>query len=408
MSSRRSFLQQSALAAAGTLLVPRFLHAQNSILENIATYGSPTNDKILIVVQFTGGNDGLNTVVPYADDVYHRSRPTIGIKNTDVIRLTDTLGWNPALAPLQPLWDAGNITIVNSVGYPNPDHSHFRSMDIWHTASDSREYRTTGWLGRYLDTYCKDCNLTTHALELDDALSLALKGATRNGFAAANPAKLQRTTKGKYIQALAAEQHAREHSTLDFLYKTLAETASSADYIAQQAKAAQSTTTYPNHDFGRDMKQVAELITAGTNTRVYYVSVGGFDTHVNQLERQKKLLQVFAEGIAALQTDLKAANCQDDVLTFAFSEFGRRVAENGSRGTDHGVANNIWLVGTKLRKAGFYNAPPDLAHLIEGDLPHTVDFRAVYASILRHWLGVDDTVITQTILGQHFEPFAVV
>lgn len=388
--SRRQFVKHSSLATAGTLLLPRFLNAfdQKSIQNN--------KNRKLVVVQFSGGNDGLNAVVPYTNDVYYKSRPNIAVPSNKVLKATDSLGFNPKLKVLQNLYDSGDVCIINNIGYPDPDRSHFRSMDIWHTASASNEFLSTGWLGRYLDGNCTNCQNPHHAIEVNDALSLALKGAQMNGFAMKNPTQLKNTTRSKIVQAVAKHHHDHEHEeNVAYLYKTLANTISSADYIYEKSKIYTSKTAYPKGQLGKELKQVAELIISETDTQIYYVTLGGFDTHNNQVNKQDRLLQGYSEAMSAFVKDLKQNDKWDDTLVMTFSEFGRRVAENGSRGTDHGAGNNLYLMGGKLKKQGFYNEGPDLMHLEKGDVKYAVDFRNVYSTILKDWLKTDDQAVLQ-------------
>lgn len=390
---RRSFLQKSALAST-SIMVPAFLKAYQP--EQL--YNSRSG-KILVIVQLSGGNDGLNTVVPFQNDIYYQQRPTLAIGKSEVIQLSDQLGLNPALSPLQSLFDEGLVSIVNNVGYPNPDRSHFRSMDIWHTASESDEYLSTGWLGRYLDSSCQGCQAAHHALEVDDELSLALKGQSKKGFAMSNPDQLKRQTNNQLLKHL-AQQHPHDHEeNVAYLYKILADTYSSADYLSEKAKTYRSKNSYPSTAFGKRLKQVAELISADTDTRIYYVSLSGFDTHVNQKNQQERLLKQYAEGMKAFVQDLKQNSLLDDTLIMTFSEFGRRVKQNASRGTDHGTANNLFLIGGQLKRPGFYNEGPNLSRLDKGDLIYQVDFRDVYATILDKWLKGS----SQQILNKNFQ-----
>ncbi|MFN7115675.1 MAG: DUF1501 domain-containing protein [Saprospiraceae bacterium] len=397
--NRRDFLKSSGLASS-SMLIPSFLSDFNSQ----KLYKTRTG-KILVVVQLSGGNDGLNTIVPYRNDLYYKNRPTLGIKNTEVLKVNDELGFNPALQSLQDLYHNGLMTIINSVGYPNPDRSHFRSMDIWHTASNSDEYLSTGWLGRYLDSNCAGCATPYHALELDDSLSLALKGAQRNGFAASNPEQLKRATGNKFLQALGkAAGHDHEEENVAYLYKVMIETQQSADYLYQQSNVHRSNISYPQNAFAKDLQQIAELITADTDTKIYYVSLSGFDTHANQKNQQERLLQMYADAMQAFVKDLQQNHLLDEVLIMTFSEFGRRVAQNASNGTDHGTANKVFLIGGQLQKPGFYNNAPDLLHLDEGDLKFEIDFRHIYASLLDKWLEAP----TSQILGQQFKQLALI
>jgi|SRR6476661_15741 len=395
---RRDFLRTSALAST-MLLVPKFLHALDHG-PGLARLRDARGRR-LIVVQLSGGNDGLNTIIPYQNDLYYQARPTLGIRQSEgILALDKGLGFNPAMRGLKELYDQGQVAILNSVGYPNPDRSHFRSMDIWQTGSAADQNLSTGWLGRYLDQDCTDCRLPYNALELDDTLSLALKGQQRKGLALKNPAKLQQLTSSRYLAALSHLDHGHEHhSEADYLYQTLAETTSSARYLYDKAKIYQSATAYPGSEFGKSLKTTAELINSGVESRVYYVSLAGFDTHVRQQEQQRRLLGELSDGLAALAADLRQSGEWANTLVLVFSEFGRRVGQNASNGTDHGTANNVLLLGGGLQQRGILNAAPDLADLDQGDLRYQIDFRGIYATILKDWLGSDDT----RILGSGFE-----
>ena len=387
---RRAFIKTSALATT-SLFLPSFLPASIGGPLRGSRFG-----KILVVIQLSGGNDGLNTIVPYRNDIYYQNRPRLGLPASEVLRVSDELGFNPGLQALRELYDEGLVSILSSVGYPNPDRSHFRSMDIWHTGSGSADYWSTGWLGRYLDSECEGCANPYHALELDDSLSLALKGYEHSGFAMGKPEQLKRTADNRFLKAVeeASRGHEQEEQVA-YLYKVMANTHSSADYLYAQSKVKQSRVTFPITPFGQGLKQVAELITADTATRVYYISLTGFDTHVNQKGRQERLLKEYAEGVKALVTDLKQNGLLEDTLILTFSEFGRRVKQNASNGTDHGTANNVFLLGGSLHKPGFFNPAPNLLDLDEGDLKYQIDFRNIYATILDKWLEADAKGILQ-------------
>lgn len=390
--NRRNFIQTTGLASA-SLMLPKFLKAQEK-------NASINSDKILVIVQLTGGNDGLNTVVPFENDLYYNARPNIAIQKKEALKLTNQLGLNPAMIGFRNLFDEGKMCLINNVGYPDPDRSHFRSMDIWHTASNSNEYKTSGWLGRYLDEQCGDCDQPTQVLEIDDTLSLALKGNNVKGLALKDAKRLYGTTIDPFINQLSKQPVSGDHhhDNAAYLYKTLAETVSSADYIYKTSKIFQSAATYPNHQFGKSMKTISEFIISGINTKVYYVSLGSFDTHFNQQKRQGVLLQQLSETVEVFMNDIKKNGKADDVLLMTFSEFGRRVQENASNGTDHGTANQIFLFGNSLKKNGIYNAAPNLSDLDDGDLKHSVDFKNVYATLLKKWLNTDE----QKILGNKF------
>ena len=388
---RKEFLQIGSLASA-SLMMPKFLKAfeKQSLV--------PLGNKVMVVLQFSGGNDGLNTVIPIRNDIYYKSRPKLGIQKEQALQITDEAGLNPALIYFKELFDEGNLGIMNNVGYPNPDRSHFRSMDIWQSASDSNQYITTGWLGRYLDAQCSGCDKPTQALEIDDVLSLALKGEDLKGLALRDPKKLFNTSNEKFFRELNAS-HGHEEATADYLYKTLSETLSSADYIYEQSRRHPSSQTYPATELGRNLKTICSLILSDINTKVYYVSLGSFDTHVNQEAQQKRLFTELNDAVTSFVKDLKNNNRFQDVTIMTFSEFGRRVTQNASGGTDHGTANNMFFIGGGLKQKGLLNPMADLGDLNEGDLKYTVDFKSVYATMLHNWLGADD----EQILGKKYE-----
>ncbi len=388
---RKEFLQIGSLVSA-SLMMPKFLKA----FERKATV-QPGN-RVMVVLQFSGGNDGLNTVIPIRNDIYYQSRPKLGIQKEQALQITDDAGLNPSLTYFKELFDEGSLGIINSVGYPNADRSHFRSMDIWQSASDSNQYITTGWLGRYLDAQCSGCDKPIQALEIDDVLSLALKGENLKGLALRDPGKLFNTSNESFFREINAN-HDHEEAAADYLYKTLSETLNSADYIYEQSRLHPSSQTYPTTELSRNLKTISSLILSDINTKVYYVSLGSFDTHVNQQNQQKRLFSELNDAIAAFVKDLKSNNRFQDVTIMTFSEFGRRVAQNASGGTDHGTANNMFFIGGGLKEKGLLNPMPDLSDLSQGDLKFTIDFKSIYATMLHNWLDADD----EKILGNKYE-----
>ena len=397
---RRQFLQIGSLAT-GSFLIPKFLKAFDRKTPFI-----PGGNKVVVVLQLSGGNDGLNTVIPVRNDIYQSSRPSLGLSKDKALMITDDAGLHPALQGFANLYNDGSLGIINSVGYPNPDRSHFRSMDIWQTGSESSEVWQSGWIGRYLDAQCKGCDKPTQALEIDDTLSLALKGANEKGIALRDPKRLYNTSHEDYFKALSAGHHSSDYEDkpVDYLYKTMAETLSSADYIFEKSKLHLSSANYPKTALGANLKTIASLILSDINTKIYYVSHGSFDTHVAQQQQQQRLFAEMNDAVTAFVNELKANNRFDDVLLFTFSEFGRRVAQNASGGTDHGTANNMFLLSGNLKEKGLINAPPDLSNLKDGDLQYEVDFKNVYATILNKWLGADD----EKILGKKWEKMGFV
>jgi uncharacterized protein (DUF1501 family) len=389
--NRRRFLQVGSLASA-SMMMPKFLKALEK--DNLV----PAGNKVLVVIQLSGGNDGLNTVIPYRNDIYYRMRPTLGIQRTNALSLTDEMGLHPALQGLKGLYDEGSLAILNSVGYPNPDRSHFRSMDIWQSASASSENWGDGWIGRFLDAQCRGCDKPVQALEIDDTLSLAMKGDLQKGLAVKDPDKLQAAANDRLFKELVQKEGkgkaiADDHEPVDYLYKTMGATVSSAAYIREQFKAYKTKEIFPSTELGKNMQTIARLIMSDISTKVYYVSHGAFDTHVNQLAAQQTQLHRLDEAIAALVKELKNNNRFQDVVIVTFSEFGRRVEQNAGGGTDHGTANNMFMISGGLKQQGLLNEAPDLEHLNEGDLQHKVDFKSVYATLLKKWLEADDAAI---------------
>lgn len=389
---RRNFIKNSALASS-LFLVPNFLKAFEGVdLSNLG-YNR------LVVIQLSGGNDGLNTIVPYRNDIYHRARPSISIKKNEVIKINDELAFNSNLKPLKRLYDQGYLSIINNVGYPNPNRSHFRSTDIWHTASGSDKYLHTGWLGRYLDEYGKK---PYQAIEIDDSLSLALKGNKKNGIAARNSSFLYRALYESNFNRVLAYQnntHLNEHN-LGYLYKTMIDAKSSASYLHEKTENYTSRQTYPKNPLANQLGTIAQFINSGLSTKVYYASLVGFDTHANQTNKQGHLLDIYANSIEAFVNDLKREGTFKNTLILTFSEFGRRVEQNAGNGTDHGAANNVFVIGKNLKKQGLYNDLASLSDLdANGDLKYEIDFRTIYATILKKWLKVDD----KRILNKSFK-----
>ena len=389
---RRDFLIKSSMASS-VVLVPSFMKAFESLDPRLFGYNK------LVVIQLSGGNDGLNTLIPYRNDLYYSNRPGISIPKNRLIDMNGELGLNENLSPLKALYDKGYLSIINNVGYPNPNRSHFRSTDIWHTASNASEYLDSGWMGRYIDQYGKK---PYTGIEVDDSLSLILKGRTINGVATKDAKKMFNNAKTPFFSKVLetqTETHLSEHN-LGYLYKTMVGAKSSSKYIYETSKTSTSTKSYPKNPFAKQLKTTAEFINSKLETKVYYVSMGGFDTHANQANRQSRLLKTYSEAIDVFVKDLEASDSFKDTLILTFSEFGRRVQQNAAGGTDHGAANNLFVIGKNLKKPGLYNDSPDLTNLDKnGDLKYTIDFRSVYATLLDQWLDASHS----KVLGSSFE-----
>jgi uncharacterized protein (DUF1501 family) len=390
MTERREFLK-SMTFASGSLLVPNFL-LQSCERKEEANKESSKNDKILVVIQMSGGNDGLNTIVPFRNDLYYKLRPDVALSKEEILKIEDDYAFNLAWKNLQPIYDKGWMSIINNVGYPNPSLSHFLSTDIWETGSGIDKTFDTGWLGRYLDSECGNCHLPYHAIEIDDSLSLALKGENRSGFAVRNFNSLRGMQK---IADLSGSSKT-ENESLDFLRKKVIETEQGAAYLYKKFINSSLSTAYPQNEFGKTLAQISRLIKARTETKIYYADQSSYDTHALQKVKHSMLLKTFSEGISTFLEDLNSEGILDKVLVLVFSEFGRRVTQNGNKGTDHGTANNVFLFGGNLPKPGIFNEAPNLNNLIEDNLKFSIDFRKIYASILEDWMNVDSKEILLT------------
>jgi uncharacterized protein (DUF1501 family) len=438
LRTRREFLRTSILGSALATTVPAFLANTFSALQasaaDSATQTATGRDgTILVVLQMAGGNDGINTVVPYSNDFYHRARPKIGLAAADVLKLNDDIGFHPALSGFKSLYDSGNLAVIQGSGYPNPNRSHFRSTEIWQTASDSEKFEKYGWLGRYFDSACSGCDPTVGisigrqtpqafaakqpvgiSLESPQAYRFIPGDRAANGSEASyrklndadeNMAMQGDSNSGGSIGSISGPTTVHHESNLDFLERTAMDAQMSSDKIRAISNKVANHAVYPGSELGNSLKLVARLIGGGLPTRVFYVSQGGYDTHTNQLATQQRLFKDLGDSTKAFTDDLKAQGNMSRVLVMTFSEFGRRVSENANGGTDHGAAAPMFVIGDKV-KAGLLGKYPSLApsDLFNGDIKYTVDFRSVYAGVLESWLKTPSA----PILGRQFEPLACV
>ena len=398
--------------------IPAFLHRTVLALDNPqgeSVIVSPHDDPILVVIQLSGGNDGLNTLIPIADDIYYKSRPKLGIAPGQALKLNDTIGFHPDLAKLKGLYDSGKMAVIQGVGYPNPNRSHFRSMEIWHTACDADKVEKYGWIGRYFDSACKGCDptaavnigkLAPQAFYARGPLGVSVedpemyrwlnKGSAALGSAESFFKSVNKAASGGTNSVQGADAVMTDGS-LDYLQRTAMNAQLSSDKIREVIKQYHSTVTYPESEIAYGLKLVAQMIAGGLPTRIYYVSQSGYDTHSNQLADQNRLLGELAEGVGAFYSDLEQQGNAKRVLSFSFSEFGRRVVENASGGTDHGCAGPMFVFGGAI-KPGFYGKQPSLADLDHGDLKYNVDFRSVYTTLLENWMKTD----AKPVLGRAF------
>ena len=387
-STRREFLRRSG-GALGLLAFGRYAP---SFLVGSTLAGAPPPQKdrsILVVVQLGGGNDGLNTVIPFADAHYHRLRPTLAIPAGRVLRLSDTAGLHPSATGLHALHAEGHLAIVQNVGYPNPNRSHFRSAEIWETGSSSNDFLPTGWLGRFFDHTCTGAPIgDLVGIHATSGLPPSFVGEAEHptfGIAANTPNPRRRGDTVELLETFAREP-AGGDGNLAFLQHTLMDTLVVEKKLAGVLGAYRPAAPYPTSEFATSLRNIAALIAAGLPTRVYFTSLAGFDTHNRQADTHARLLAALSEGLGAFQRDLIAHRLDDQVLTMTFSEFGRRPAENESQGTDHGTAAPLFVMGTRVH-GGLHGTAPSLDLAREQDLTFSTDFRSIYATVLQDWLG---------------------
>jgi uncharacterized protein (DUF1501 family) len=414
MFTRRQFLTRSLQGASLLALAP----AVPQFLANTARAAEAGKDTVLVVIEMSGGNDGLNTVIPYTDDNYHKARPTLHLNKDQVVKVNDTIGLNPGMRSMDQLLQRGELAIVQGVGYPNPDRSHFESMDIWQSADVKRKLRT-GWIARgATDLSDKRGNVPIMQIGQKD-LPLALQGAP-GAVVSINDQRAYRLDLGA---GDAAHQKARRQlleevakpedgdDLLQFVRRRQVQTYTTLDKIQEVLKAPASQpqpTPEGVVNFNVNLaaglagrlQLVARLIEKGLGTRVFYLNLDGFDTHANQANSHQQLLQELSDGLSAFFATLRARGQDKRVLAMTFSEFGRRVHENGSKGTDHGSGSCLFVAGPAV-KPGPITKHPGLAtaDLDSGDVKYQTDFRRVYATLLDRWLGCD----SKLVLGGQFD-----
>jgi len=393
---RRRFLSLGAL----TTTVPSFLVKTGSLLADEKSLGN--RDRVLVVVQLAGGNDGLNTLVPYRDEEYYKARPKIGVPRTQSLKIADDFALHPETGELRTLYDAGVLAIVTNVGYPNPNRSHFRATEIWETAYPDKPVHT-GWIGRYFDAECRGIPSPMLGLQLGEKPAMTFAHPKGRAVTLTNPSLFAWDDATSQAMERLNRVVPTDNPQLDFLQRTSNETLALSRKIQDALKDVKSMTEYAPFNFSQSLKVVAQMIAAEVPTRVYYVSLGGFDTHTTQPRRHAGLLQELSQGLHSFLSDLKALGHLDRTLVMTFSEFGRRVAENEQQGTDHGTANVMFLAGGKV-KAGIHGGRPDLVDLNDGDMKFQIDFRSVYAAVLQDWFAAD----AKKVLGTEFKPLPVI
>ena len=438
LHTRRQFLRTSMLGAAASWTLPVFLEKTFFALDAMAAdaltqIATGKDGTVLVVLQMAGGNDGLNMVVPYADDIYYHSRPKLGLPADKVLKLDSYAGLNAKLTGLKSLFDEGHLSVVQGVGYPNPNRSHFRSTEIWQTASDADRNESEGWLGRYFDSCCAGADPTVGvAIGEDTPQAFAAKTPTGITFSqpeqfrwrpsekvegrmsaeesffrelngsAGDEEALLATSEGGSIGSIPGKSKT-DLSTIDFLTRTALDAQLSSDKILAITRKYKSKVPYPEGRLGASLSMIARMIAGGLPTRVYYASQGGFDTHASQVHAHERLMGELNGALSAFATDLKQQGNFDRVLLITFSEFGRRVVENANGGTDHGAAAPMFIVGGAV-KPGLFGKYPSLSDLDYGDLKFNTDFRSVYGTVLDKWLRAP----SQVVLGRKFPALPII
>ncbi len=411
--NRRKFastsLQSAALLAVGTA-------APNGWMTSLAaslTQQPRNQEKVLVVIQLSGGNDGLNTVIPYENELYYKSRPKLAIPKRDVISLDAQVGLHPSMRGISTLLDERKFMVIQGVGYSNPNRSHFESMDIWHSCHRKESRSTEGWLGRYF----AKCNQTNNLESSDSAglhlgseqlpMALVARGVQTPSLASID----QLRWKGSSISNLPTEENGAmqrppaldkaENSLLDFVSASTSVAMKASERLEKALASPDKSGDFPNSQLGDKLKVISRLLLAGMKTRVYYVTLDGFDTHANQPVAHAALIRQWSDALHAFHTRMDQAGLGDNVLVFSFSEFGRRVSENASQGTDHGAAAPVFLSGSNLKQP-LIGVHPSLSDLDDGDMKFHTDFRRIYATLIEDWLGVS----SQEILGVDYTKLA--
>ena len=368
---------------------------------------STKKDPILVVIQLTGGNDYLNTVVPYGDSLYYDYRPNVGIPQDQVLPINDRFGFNPALTPIKEMYDQGKVAIINGVGYPNPNRSHFRSMDIWHTCEPDK-VGSEGWLGRVIRDLDPRAENVLTGVNFGRGLprALALPGVPVASVAVLETYGVLTGITAEPERSEALDVFARMYSptlgsgaVMEYLGQTGLDALKGADILKTAPQKYHSNVEYANTPIGRNLQGIAKVLLADLGTRIFYTQHGGYDTHANQGPVHPKLWTELSQGVTDFYADLKEHGAADQVLMFVFTEFGRRARDNGS-GTDHGSGGLALAIGDPV-KGGMYSQYPSLKEgdLLEGDLHFNIDYRGVYGTMVEKWLGLDPV----PVVGGNFE-----
>lgn len=414
MLSRRDLLQTSgAVVPVGMFLPSVFSRAidQAGRQTLAGNPGQAANARTLIVVQMAGGNDGLNTVIPFTDGRYRDLRPVIGVPDSQVLPISDRLALHAELAGMKALYDQGKVAVMQTVGYDNPSLSHFQAMDIWETA-DPELHRRDGWLSTLVEGKVDAKGHPIGSLSLGPTLAPALCCSPTppptinnlSGYKLMADPQFPKTAASREAALVRLYQSYQAPAPYAAILESTADAARmSSAQMQQLANTYQPAVTYPQTPVAQGLKLFAATLKAGAGLRLGYLVLGGFDTHAQQLNQQPRLLRQLGDALLAFTHDLEAQGLDKDVLTMTWSEFGRRAQENASNGTDHGTAAPLFLIGAGVQ-GGLYGDPPDLNNLDNGNLRHSIDFRSVYATIIERWLQAD----SKAILGSAYPTLAAV
>ncbi len=396
-------------ALSGLTVVANMDHVLARALADTPLPGLPGgDDRVLLLINLQGGNDGLNCIVPHGNPLYYQMRPTLAIPQNDVLAIDANLGFNPQMRALKAMYDKGDVAVVQSVGYPDPDHSHFRSTEIWQTAAPDR-YEHTGWLGRYLDEAKLPKDNLFNGVAVAQVLPEVLVSnqvdvpsiASLSGYGLVSDRNA--ISKRTYSELVTDNQFPFASPYLGHVAEIEDHAQRGSEELPKLVAGYKTDATYPATPLGRSLALVAQIAGSNLGTKVLYVQHGSFDTHVSQKATQDRLLGEFSDAISAFYNDLTSHGNDKKVLTLTFSEFGRRIAENGSRGTDHGEASPLFAIGGGV-KGGLYGATPDLSNTNMGNVRFTTDFRSVYATVLERWLGRPSA----KILSGNFEQLPII
>ncbi len=407
--SRRDFLARGMYGLGIGAGLPLLLSRTSAALSAQALQGTSVEkhpNRILVVIELSGGNDGLNTVVPFGDAAYYKARPKLGISEREVIKISDGFGLHPSMVGFERLYKDGRLAVVHGCGYDHPSLSHFSSMGFWHTGVPNGG-EPLGWLGRLADeTY--PAATKNVIVNLGNSQSLAVRSRDHSPLVFDDPGRFRRegTDEEKQALAMLSAPRTTSNSTLEFLASTAKNATDSSDFVRRASSTYRTTVDYgQGGGLAGNLQRVAALINAEMPTRLYYVTYAGnsFDTHVQQADLHTRLLMYTADAVRGFMDDVARLGRGDDVAVMIFTEFGRRVEENGSLGTDHGTATPMFLVGKGV-KGGFYGRHPSLTDLDDGNMKMTTDFRRVYATAIGEWLGYEQT---QVVLKGTFKPLNV-